>query len=459
MSTSAAGYVFRPSTVDGIREVFRTAKRSGRSVGLRGAGRSYGDASLNTENIVLDLTRMNRVLEWNPESGIVDVEPGVTIRDLWNYVLPDGWWPPVVPGTMFPTIAGCAAMNVHGKNNFAVGPIGDHIIEFDLLLPSGDILTCSRDSNRELFHDAIGGFGMLGCFTRLRLAMKRVWSGMLDVEAINARSLEEMFRIFEERLPESDYLVGWIDAFASGRSLGRGVVHQANYLAEGIDPNPAQTLRPENQALPETILGLFPKSILWKCMRPFVNNPGMRLLNAAKYRASRLLDRGGTYRQSLAAFSFLLDYIPDWKRSYGKGGLIQYQSFLPKERARQVFRAQLELCIRSGYPSYLAVLKRHRPDDFLMTHAPDGYSLALDFKVTAGNRADIWKLAGEMNGLVLEAGGKFYFAKDSTLTPEEARAFLGDERLTKFAALKKKCDPDGILETNLARRLFGTATD
>ena len=58
MNTASLSQVFRPTTVDGIREAYETARRSGRTVGLRGAGRSYGDASLNSENICLDLTRM-----------------------------------------------------------------------------------------------------------------------------------------------------------------------------------------------------------------------------------------------------------------------------------------------------------------------------------------------------------------------------------------------------------------
>src|SRR5205807_1127097 len=153
-------YVFRPSTEAGIREVFNLARCRGLKVGLRGAGRSYGDASLSAEHICLDLTRMNRILDWNPETGIIQVEPGVTIRQLWQYVIEDGWWPYVVPGTMFPTIGGCAAMNIHGKNNWRVGPIGDHILEFEIMLPTGEVRHCSREENPELFHAAIGGFGM-----------------------------------------------------------------------------------------------------------------------------------------------------------------------------------------------------------------------------------------------------------------------------------------------------------
>jgi FAD/FMN-containing dehydrogenase len=459
-NASAVGYVFRPSTIDGIREVFELARSSGRTVAFRGAGRSYGDASLNSENIVLDITRLNRILSWDPATGVITVESGVTIQQLWQYVLPDGWWPPVVPGTMFPTLGGCAAMNIHGKNNFKAGPIGEHITEFELMTPHGEILRCSREENADIFRAAIGGFGMLGCFTRLTLAMKRVYSGLLRVEAITATSLAEMVRIFEERLSDADYLVGWIDAFARGEHVGRGQIHQANYLAPGEDPKPAQTLRLDNQQLPDTILGILPKSILWRFMRPLTNRPGMRLINTAKYRASWLLDRGRhVFMQSHAAFAFLLDYVPNWRRSYGPGGFIQYQSFIPENNAVAAFTAQLELCQRERLTPFLAVFKRHRRDDFLMRHSVDGYSLALDIRLTRRNRERVWKLAESLDRIVLDAGGRFYFAKDSTLQPPAVEQYLGREAVEAFMRLKERCDPEGILETNLYRRLFANAVN
>ena len=87
-----------------------------------------------------------------------------------------------------------------------------------------------------------------------------------------------------------------------------------------------------------------------------------------------------------AAFHFLLDYIPNWELSYGRGGLIEYQSFVPKETAEAAWTEMLKLSLKRGLPSYLGVTKRHRPDQFLLTYAVDGFSLAMDFKVTKGNR-------------------------------------------------------------------------
>jgi FAD/FMN-containing dehydrogenase len=294
---------------------------------------------------------------------------------------------------------------------------------------------------------------MLGAFTSLTLKMKRVHSGLLDVAALPVRTLDEMFDTVESRLGEADYLVGWMDTFARGEALGRGLVHQANYVHD--DRNAAQTLRVVNQELPPTIMGVLPKSLVWALMRPFTNPPGVRLVNVAKYRSSAVQGRH-RFRQSHAAFAFLLDYVPDWKRAYGPGGLIQYQSFLPAATARAVYREILERSHRAGLTPFLGVFKRHRVDPFLMTHAVDGYSLALDFKVTARNRRRLWEHAAELTRVVLDGGGRFYFAKDSTLTASQLEAYRAEERVQRFLELKRTLDPEALLQTDLWRRLFPT---
>ena len=55
---------------------------------------------------------------------------------------------------------------------------------------------------------------------------------------------------------------------------------------------------------------------------------------------------------------------------------------------------------------------------------------------------------------MLQAGGRFYFAKDSTLRPEAVQAFLGPATLAKLVELKRRCDPEGLLQSNLSRRLL-----
>ncbi len=114
----------------------------------------------------------------------------------------------------------------------------------------------------------------------------------------------------------------------------------------------------------------------------------------------------------------------------------------------------LTLSLKRGMPSYLGVTKRHRPDQFLLTHALDGFSLALDFKVTDRNRASLSQMLSEFDQLVIAAGGRFYFAKNSETSAETTRKFLGEETIAKFRKLKHRCDPNNLLESDLFRRVF-----
>ncbi len=447
-SLNAPSYLIQPKSAEEIYSAFQTAKKMGVTVTARGAGRSYNDAALNGGGIMLDMSAMNQILEWQPATGVVRCEPGVTLQQLWQKVLPDSWWPPVVSGTMFTTLGGCLAANIHGKNNFKMGPIGDHVIEFTAVLPTGAEVTCSPKKNGDLFYAMISGMGMLGIFTSITLQMKKIYSGLLEVHAWPTRNLKEHLALIEDNAPSYDYIVGWLDTI----TIGHGQIHATNYLHEGDDPNPQETIKLENQNLPGRLFGVMPKSLLHYFMTPFVNDLGWWGVNTAKYIASL---RKHTFRQPHAAFHFLLDYVPNWERSVGRGGLIQYQSFLPKETALQAWTEVLALTKKQGLPSYLGVTKRHRPDNFLLTHAMDGFSLAMDFKVTDARRTKLRAMLLDCAKIVLAHGGRFYFAKNSETTAETALAFYGQETVDKFKKLKKRCDPNGLLESDLYRRIFG----
>lgn len=450
MSSSSAAYVYRPATLNGIVDALNEARRLQASCAIKGAGNSYGDAFQSPEGVVLDLTRMNRILAYDPVSGIIKFEPGVTIDALWRYVIEDGWWPPVVSGTSRVTLGGALAANIHGKNNFKYGPIGEHVLSFDFLSPDGSVIHATPKD--DLFYAAIGSFGLLGVFTAIEIQLKRVYSGELRVEAISCDNWDQTFRVFQES-EDRDYVVGWIDAFAERDRAGRGLIHFADYLHEGEDPHPEESLRVSAQEMPACVIGGVPKAKLHKFMSPLANPAGMRLTNRMKYRSGRRED-GTISLSSLVEFNFLLDSVPNWKFVYKPGGLIQYQIFVPKDNAQAVFQEVTSYARDRRHPPYLAVMKRHRPDRFLLSHAVDGYSLALDFPVTEKNREDLWALAAELDRKVLAAQGRFYFAKDSTMSPATAESYLGLS-LTRFLDIKRELDPEGLLQSSLSRRVFG----
>lgn len=433
-------YVLRPTSVGDIRAGLDAARAGGLKVTLRGAGRSYGDPAIAREQVVLDFSDFNQILAWDPTTGIVTCQGGVTLEQLWRHCLSDGWFLPVTSGTMFPTLAGALGMNIHGKNNFRAGTLGEHVLSLSVLLVSGETLVLTPAD--ELFYAFISGAGLLGIIVEVSLQMHRVPTPMLAVEGRSAESLEQHFSAFEAFAEEADYMVSWVDCF--GR--GRGLFHWARYLsARGGEAPPSLDL-------PTRILGLIPKSQVWRILKLLNNRSGMRLLNAAKHYSAKLTDNGKPKNQTLIQFSYLLDYVPGWQKSYAHG-FHQFQVFVPAAHALPTFRALLAMQQDAKLESFLGVMKRHRADRFLLSHAVDGYSLAMDFRITPKNREQLNDLLSEMAELVIANGGRFYLAKDSVLTADQYARAIGPEKLAEFKRLRATLDPEGLLTSEMAKRL------
>lgn len=442
MTRGSDGYVVRPLNCDELRAALEEANHANRKIVLRGSGRSYGDASELAEAVVIDLTNMNKVLSFDAQTGVIDVEAGATIEDIWRTTIIKGWWPPVVSGTMFPTMGGALAMNIHGKNHFRVGSIAEQVIEIEIMLVSGERRTLYPFD--ALFRWICGSAGLLAIITRAKLQLKRIKSGMLNVTAHSVEDWDEQFRVFERYARKSDYIVSWVDCFSNGR----GLIHTANYVDA-----PKETLALEAQDLPDKFFGVIPKSSMWRILKLFNNRLGMRIINAAKFWSSRLIGNKKSHHLSLVEFSFLLDYVPNWKNAYLPDGFIQYQCFVPKQHAKAVFTKVIELQQDAKMESYLGVMKRHRSDAFPLSYAVDGYSLAMDFKVRRENWNELQSLCAAMTQVVLDAGGKFYFAKDSTLRPEDVSRYLGETTLDEFSKIKGELDPNYRLSSALAERI------
>jgi FAD/FMN-containing dehydrogenase len=189
-------------------------------------------------------------------------------------------------------------------------------------------------------------------------------------------------------------------------------------------------------------------------LRPFANKVGTRLINTAKYYHARWTASDQPFFQSHVEFAFLFDHIPNWDFGLAPHGLVQFQVFVREPAARLVFREVLARSRAAGLPAYLGVMKRHRSDPFLLTHAVDGYSLALDYRLTRTNHQELQRLLRELVDVVLDHGGKFYFAKDSILTAHDTLRVHGAETLQRFFAHKRRLDPDCLIESELSRRVF-----
>lgn len=449
--------VARPRSVKEIAALFAEVAASGGTIGLRGAGCSYGDAAINANAVVLDTTALNRILAWDASSGVVTVEPGVTIAQLWRHILPDGWWPAVVPGTSAVTVGGAAAANAHGKNNWRIGCFGDYILAFDLLLPSGETVTCTHEQHSDLFFSAIGGSGLLGCFTKLTLQARRIHSGFVEETQTPHGSLAALIAAMEAATSWATDLVGWTDTGASGPRLGRGLLKAGHDLNPGEDPHPERSLTVAAQEQ-RGLVRLVPNGIIPMLARPLTTPLGVWAANRGQWMRGQSGRSRKPHRETYAAANFLLDAIPNWRDTYLPGGLVQHQSFIPRDAALSAFREILERSQKAGIVPSLSVLKKHKPSDFLLSYLLDGYSLALDYPIHKSSEQRTLRLMRELNDVVADHGGNCYFAKDSTLTAEQERRMVPAARLERFFALKRQYDPRGLLSTDLYRRALAPNT-
>ncbi len=393
-----------------------------------GAARSYGDQPFDSAGAALSTASLDRVVSFDPGSAELVAEAGVTLRQLLQRFLPQGFIAPVSPGTGFVTLGGCVANDVHGKNHEALGSFGSHVQWFDLVLPSGELRRVCR-ADEPLFSATIGGMGLTGLVVRVGMKLMRVPSNAVDLREERVSDLDEFIERFEAVRSKSSYSVGWIDALASGTRLGRGILETAEHSAEGVAER-----APARWNLPFEFPGFA------------LNSIGVQAFNELYYR--RVPTAGRQRRLHVRKFLYPLDAIGHWNRMYGRRGFFQFQCVVPDEQAPRGLRRLLEAVSAGRASSFLAVLKTLGGSGPGMLSFPmRGYTLALDLP----NHGAVRGLLSRLEALTLDHGGRIYLAKDAALSEQGFKRMY--PRFEEFRRTLEHGDPQGRLMSDMARRL------
>jgi decaprenylphospho-beta-D-ribofuranose 2-oxidase len=403
----------------------------------RGQGRSYGDAALNEDGRVMLTERLNRLLEFDAEKGILRAEGGATLADILPVVVPQGWFVPVTPGTRFVSLGGCVAADVHGKNHHQDGSFGDHVLALELILADGDRLQCSPAENPELFWATVGGMGLTGIIGEVTLSLTRIHNAAMRVRHHRADNFEQLFQLLQNPAIDDRYAVAWVDTMASGAQMGRGIAMYGHHAAAADLPpgfNQNAVLKP-GRSLPFD----FPDWAL--------NASTIAAFNSRYYRVEG--SKQSPFVCHYDPYFYPLDRIGQWNRLYGKRGFVQYQCVIPTAAAYDGMQALLQALAASRLPSFLAVLKRLGAQGRgLLSFPMAGYTLALDMPV---RDSSLFTLLDKLDQIVLQHGGRVYLAKDARLSAESFRAMY--PRYAEWLAIKQAVDPAERFSSSLARRL------
>ncbi len=438
-------WLLRPRTPEEVAEALAdsaaalAARRVPRRAPLggviaRGAGRSYGDAAQCGGGLVLDATALRGSLELDAARGVVHTGAGRTFAELLLFLAARGFTLPVVPGTRHVTVGGALAADVHGKNHLRDGSLSRHVESFTLCTPADGPRPVSPEHEGDLFDATLGGMGLTGVVVdaALRVVPLRSTRAVADIDRLD--SLEQAVALLAGA-PTHRYAIAWVDLLGEGAAFGRSVLTRSEESPSASDAPPF-SMRP---AL--TVPRSFPGGLL----RPAV----VRAFNALHWRAAPRRARGRSL--SMSAHLFPLDVLGEWSRLYGPAGLLQYQFAVPRGQEESLLRVVHRLRERRQ-PMYLAVLKRFGPGgpgtSGPLSFPLEGLTLAIDLPAGAPG---VYGALEEADALVAGAGGRVYLAKDARLRAPTLAAMYPE--LERFRELRARLDPDGVLRSDMGRRL------
>lgn len=403
----------------------------------RGLGRSYGDSSLPaSETDKVANTRLaNRILSFDPATGVMRAEAGLSLVNLVRLMLPRGWFPPVVPGTKYVTLGGMVASDVHGKNHHVEGCFGAHVRALRVRLADNSIVECSATEHEDLFYGCIGGMGLLGHILEVEFVLHRIPSQWIWMERERVHDIDAYLASLTRAASVWPMTMGWIDCVHRGSSMGRGVLMAGRWATAAEAPESPPRVKADkvvpiefpNWAVNPVTVGLFNATYYWSHVRRVVSKV-----------------------MSPEPFFFPLDSLLEWNKGYGSRGFTQYQCVVPRAAGAPAVREFMDRLTKLGGASPLCVIKDCGPEGKGTLSFPlEGTSIAVDMPVTA----DTQRIVDGLNEFLISTGGRIYLTKDRFTRPDHFRAM--EPRLPAFEALREKWDPARRLRSAQSRRLFG----
>jgi decaprenylphospho-beta-D-ribofuranose 2-oxidase len=395
------------------------------TVTLRGNGRSYGDSSLG--EVIGEMLGLKSGFALNDSSGLLECDAGFTIDEILRISIPRGWFVPVVPGTAYVTVGGAIAADVHGKNHHLDGTFSNFVESMRIMLGSGDIVTASRNSHADLFHATCGGMGLTGAILSARIRLIPISSGRIVKQTIKLRGIRNILDSFDAN-HSSRYSVAWVDGTAQNPENVRAVLMLGHHSDKGVLADTDRTLFDYPLEGPASLL----------------RKDTVRLFNRLYF----LGHRDGMKSMHSRDFFFPLDKIGGWNRIYGRDGMIQYQFVAPLESAEQVIGDVMTTLSKFRVPSLLSVLKKFGAENSnLLSFPKEGYSLAMDFKMSA----QVVDLIRVLDEIVISNSGRINLCKDSLMSSERFRQCY--PKFEEFESVRERYGAIGKFASAQSKRI------
>jgi len=401
---------------------------------VKGGGYSYAAAGFGGGGLVQDARAFNRILAFDPESGLLECEAGTQLGKIFELAAPLGWFLPVQPGYPRITVGGCIAADVHGKNQFRDGTFRRVVRSVRLYHPRhGTILLGCGDPDGA-FELTCGGLGLTGHILSARLQLARLAGSRVRVARRRIDRFEDTLPMLLEHAGQADLLYTWHTFTARGEGFGRGFLYDGRFIPDS---------RRDDSSPPSVV------SIDARTRRRL----GLQLLNRATTGifngAYEVWQAARPQEHETDLFSFLFPVARKvlYFALFGRRGFHEYQMIVRGDTFGDLARALKAYLARHRIPVTLASCKLFAGSTRYVRFDGAGLCLALDFpRGEPGTR-----FAAFLDGLMCELRGIPNIVKDSRLPREVVAACYPD--YAAFREALRVYDPARIYRSEVSERL------
>ena len=412
-----------------IRAELNEARTNRRPMNVGAARHSMGGQAIPRNGHAISFE--NGRIEPDLANQTMRVHAGARWSDVIAATDPIGMGPRVMQSNNDFGIAATFCVNAHGWP-VKEGPMGSTVRSFQMILPDGSLVTCSRTENQDLFGMTMGGYGLTGIITQM------------DVDLAQNQRLEPSF----EQMPADVFGQRFIEALtdeAVTMAYGRLSVNRSSFMSDAL----LVTYRPtaDQEELPAASGSGTSAKIASRIYRAQLGNERMKGLRWwFETELATSLAGGSVTRNSLInePVVTLDDRNPDRTD-------ILHEYFVSPAR----FADFVSLCravIPGSYQEFLNVTLRYvdtDPESWLSYATTPRIAAVMSFsqEMTARAEADMQRMTQELIEGVIAIGGTYYLPyRPHARQDQLVRAYAG---APKFAAAKRALDPELLMRNNL----------
>ncbi|MBX7223156.1 MAG: FAD-binding oxidoreductase [Blastocatellia bacterium] len=443
-STHVSG-IIRPTRLEDLHTLVRVARETSQTISIAGGRHAMGGQQFGSETLLLDMTGLNRFLNLDREKGIVTVEAGI----MWPQLIeqlntlqkeePHQWG--IIQkqtGADRLSLGGALAANVHGRG-LAFKPIISNVEAFELLDAAGQLRTCSRTENPDLFRLVIGGYGLFGIVTKVRL---RLWPRKKVQRVVEIGNTETIMEAFAGRIRDGFLYGDYQFATDSNHDsfLRRGVFSCYRPVAPEVPVTPHPTR-------------FHPKD--WERLT-YYSHTHKRLAFSAY--TSRYGSTSGQiyWADSQLSGAYVDDYHVLLDRKMGakvKGTEMITEIYVPRPKlAAFMEAARNELRRRKANLIYGTVRLIEKDDESFLAWAKESF-VCIIFNLHIDHTPEkIEAAAGAFRSLIdlgISCGGSYYLTYHRFATREQVLTCY--PQFPEFLRLKLKYDPEERFQSNWYR--------